>query len=106
MSANSPSETNSDPEKKFSSHRHLIFGWSLAFLLVFGVGGWSAFAELTGAIMASGTIVVDAEVEHAGDPARARAVHGALYRTQRRMFEGVVLYRGPATTTVQQAAAE
>jgi len=54
----------------------------------------------------SGTIVVDAEVEHAGDPARARAVHGALYRTQRRMFEGVVLYRGPATTTVQQAAAE
>jgi len=63
MSANSPSETNSDPEKKFSSHRHLIFGWSLAFLLVFGVGGWSAFAELTGAIMASGTIVVDRNVK-------------------------------------------
>jgi 2-methylaconitate cis-trans-isomerase PrpF len=41
----------------------------------------------------SGLIVVDAEVEHAGDPARARAVHGAVYRTTRRLFEGHVLYR-------------
>lgn len=41
----------------------------------------------------SGLIVVDAEVEHADDPARARAIHGAVYRTTRRLFEGHVLYR-------------
>lgn len=44
----------------------------------------------------SGITVVDAEVEHAGDPARVRAVHGAVYRTARRLFEGAALYRAPA----------
>ena len=41
----------------------------------------------------SGVILVDAAVERADDPSRARAVHGALYRTTRRLFEGHVLYR-------------
>lgn len=41
----------------------------------------------------SGVVVVDAEVDDAGDPARARAVHGAVYRTTRRLFEGNVLFR-------------
>ena len=41
----------------------------------------------------SGTTVVDAAVEHADDPAAARAVHGAVYRTTRRLFEGNVFYR-------------
>lgn len=41
----------------------------------------------------SGVVVVDAEVEHAADPARARAIHGAVYRTTRRLFDGHVLYR-------------
>jgi 2-methylaconitate cis-trans-isomerase PrpF len=41
----------------------------------------------------SGLIVVDADVENADEPARARAVHGAVYRTTRRLFEGHVLYR-------------
>ncbi|HEV2155295.1 2-methylaconitate cis-trans isomerase PrpF family protein [Bradyrhizobium sp.] len=41
----------------------------------------------------SGTTVVDAAVEHADDPAAARAIHGAVYRTTRRLFEGNVLYR-------------
>lgn len=38
---------------------------------------------------ASGTIVVDAEVDTGTPP---RALHGALYRTARRLFEGRVLY--------------
>ena len=41
----------------------------------------------------SGTTVVDAAVEHADDPAAARAIHGAVYRTTRRLFEGNVFYR-------------
>ena len=45
----------------------------------------------------SGTTVVDAAVAHADDPAHARAVHGAVYRTARRLFEGNVFYRTPQT---------
>jgi 2-methylaconitate cis-trans-isomerase PrpF len=41
----------------------------------------------------SGTTVVDAAVEHADDPATARAIHGAVYRTARHLFEGNVFYR-------------
>ena len=41
----------------------------------------------------SGTTVVDASVEHADNPAKARAIHGAVYRTARRLFEGNVFYR-------------
>ncbi|MBR0906546.1 2-methylaconitate cis-trans isomerase PrpF family protein [Bradyrhizobium liaoningense] len=48
----------------------------------------------------SGTTVVDAAVEHADDPAKARAIHGAVYRTARRLFEGSVFYR-PAKATAQ-----
>ena len=43
----------------------------------------------------SGTTVVDAVVEHADVPAKARAIHGAVYRTARRLFEGSVFYRAP-----------
>jgi 2-methylaconitate cis-trans-isomerase PrpF len=44
----------------------------------------------------SGVTLVDAAVEHSGDPSRAYALYGALYRTTRRLFEGHVLYRTPA----------
>ena len=39
----------------------------------------------------SGVTLVDAEVS--GDGAELRALHGAVYRTARRLFEGCVLYR-------------
>jgi len=42
----------------------------------------------------SGAILVDSEVEHPDDPQRARVVHGAVYRTARRLFEGHVFCRG------------
>ncbi|CAN7345536.1 PrpF family protein [Bosea sp. LjRoot9] len=55
----------------------------------------------------SGTTVVDAAVEHADDPARAHAVHGAVYRTARRLFEGKVFYKTPQTAErAGQLAAE
>ena len=40
----------------------------------------------------SGLTVVDAQVDHADDPARAHAAYGAVYRTARRLFEGHVFY--------------
>lgn len=59
----------------------------------------------------SGTTVVDAKVENAGDPARARAVHGAVYRTARRLFDGQVYYQPrrlaePARQDTARQAAE
>lgn len=53
----------------------------------------------------SGTTVVDAAVEHANDPARARAIHGAVYRTARRLFEGHVFYGvSPANEQLRKTA--
>ncbi|KRE18235.1 PrpF family protein [Bosea sp. Root381] len=54
----------------------------------------------------SGTTVVDAEVAHADDPARARAVHGAVYRTARRLFDGHVYYQPRQAAEPARLAAE
>lgn len=53
----------------------------------------------------SGTTVVDAAVEHADDPVKARAIHGAVYRTTRRLFEGNVFYRDDRTTALAKRSA-
>jgi 2-methylaconitate cis-trans-isomerase PrpF len=53
----------------------------------------------------SGTTVVDAAVEHADDPAKARAIHGAVYRTSRRLFEGNVFYRAAHTQALAKRRA-
>jgi 2-methylaconitate cis-trans-isomerase PrpF len=53
----------------------------------------------------SGTTVVDAAVEHADDPAKARAIHGAVYRTARRLFEGSVFYRTAKSTAQARRSA-
>ena len=55
---------------------------------------------------ASGTTVVDADVQHPSNPARAKAVHGAVYRTARRLFEGSVLYQPRAAAARLASAAE
>jgi 2-methylaconitate cis-trans-isomerase PrpF len=54
----------------------------------------------------SGTTVVDAAVEHADDPVRARALHGAVYRTARKLFEGQVFYRPLQLPLQNRLAAE
>ena len=46
-----------------SMRRYIILGASASALLVFGVGGWAATTEISGAIIASGKIVVDSNVK-------------------------------------------
>jgi 2-methylaconitate isomerase len=53
----------------------------------------------------SGTTVVDAAVDHADNPAKARAIHGAVYRTARQLFEGDVFYRVASTTALARRRA-
>lgn len=43
----------------FAIGGRMTFGWLLAALLVFGIGGWGAVADLSGAIIAPGSVVVD-----------------------------------------------
>lgn len=47
------------PREAFGFGIRMAFGWLLLGGLVFGVGGWAATADLSGAIIASGSIVVD-----------------------------------------------
>ncbi|MBN7756649.1 HlyD family type I secretion periplasmic adaptor subunit [Nitratireductor aquimarinus] len=48
-----------DREKTFRVGPRVIMGVTLGFLLVGGVGGWAATAQLTGAVIAQGSVVVD-----------------------------------------------
>ena len=47
----------------FSMRGRVIWGLIFAVLLVFGVGGWSATAKLSGAIIGSGTVLVDEDLK-------------------------------------------
>lgn len=51
--------TAKDRGGHFRVRGRVVVGVSLAFLLVGGVGGWAATAQLTGAIVSQGTVVVD-----------------------------------------------
>jgi HlyD family secretion protein len=51
-----------------SLRRHLALGVGAAALLVGGVGGWAATTELSGAVIASGQLVVDSNVKKVQHP--------------------------------------
>ena len=51
-----------------SMRRSLLGGAAVAGLLAFGVGGWAATAELSGAVIAPGSLVVDSSVKKVQHP--------------------------------------
>lgn len=51
-----------------SIRSYMVFGTVVAVLLVFGIGGWAATAELSGAVIAPGTIVVNSDVKKVQHP--------------------------------------
>ncbi len=51
-----------------SIRRTLWIGTAIAALLSFGIGGWAATTELSGAIIATGTLVVDSNVKKVQHP--------------------------------------
>jgi multidrug efflux pump subunit AcrA (membrane-fusion protein) len=50
-------------DERSSIRRHLIGGSIIALLLTVGVGGWAATTELSGAVIAPGSVVVDSSVK-------------------------------------------
>jgi HlyD family secretion protein len=56
------------PKTYRSLRRTLISGTAVTCLLVFGVGGWAATTELSGAVIAPGSLVVDSDVKKVQHP--------------------------------------
>lgn len=50
------------------SHRAIVIGVLAAILLVAGFGGWAAFAQLSGAVVSSGTVVVASDLKAVQHP--------------------------------------
>src|SRR3954462_10542892 len=51
-----------------SMRRTLVGGTAVACLLAFGIGGWAATTELSGAVIAPGSLVVDSNVKKVQHP--------------------------------------
>ena len=51
-----------------SARRYLVLGFVATFLLLGGVGGWAATTEVSGAVIASGKLVVDSNVKKVQHP--------------------------------------
>jgi HlyD family secretion protein len=51
-----------------SIRKHIVIGGTLVGLLVFGLGGWAFTAEISGALIAQGTVVVDTNVKKVQHP--------------------------------------
>jgi HlyD family type I secretion membrane fusion protein len=52
-------DSNSAESEAFGIKSRVAAGIALGFFLVFGIGGWAAMANLSGAIISSGSVVVD-----------------------------------------------
>jgi HlyD family secretion protein len=61
---------NNDIRRKTRAalHRSVLGGTAVAALLVFGVGGWAATSQIAGAVIATGSLVVDSNVKKVQHP--------------------------------------
>lgn len=56
------------PETRESIQRHMVAGVTVVLVLVGGVGGWATTTELSGALIAPGSIVVDTNIKKVQHP--------------------------------------
>ncbi len=85
-------------ETQDSIQRHLVAGVTVVLILVGGVGGWAATTELSGALIAPGSIVVDSNIKKVQHP--TGGVVGELrVRDGDRVRTGDVLVRLDETVT-------
>src|SRR4051812_24938398 len=61
-------DANSSSQTYRSIRRYLYGGTAACAVLVIGVGGWAATAELSGAVVAAGSLVVDTNVKKVQHP--------------------------------------
>jgi HlyD family secretion protein len=75
-----------------SIRRHLVAGVGVTGVLVFGVGGWAATTELSGAVVALGQLVVESDVKKVQHPTGG-VVAELRVREGDRVQEGDLLVR-------------
>jgi HlyD family secretion protein len=88
---------NLDPAQH-SIQRYLLAGTILAGLLTFGIGGWAATTELSSAVIAQGSLVVDSSVKKVQHPSGG-VVADLHVRNGDRVRAGDVLLRLDETQT-------
>ena len=93
-----PMETEHRSRRRRSIRRHLLGGAVIAFLLTVGVGGWAATTELSGAVIAPGSIVVDSNVKKV-QHLTGGIVGELLVRDGQRVRAGEVVLRLDETIT-------
>lgn len=91
------SATNDDHVMR-SIRRHLVAGLAIGLALVGGAGGWAATTELAGAVVASGSFVVDSYVKKVQHP-KGGVVGEILVQEGARVRAGDVVMRLDATQT-------
>ena len=75
-----------------ATRRNLITGFATIFLLIAGIGGWAATTEISGAVIASGKLVVDSNVKKVQHPTGG-IVGELLVKEGDRVKQGDVLLR-------------
>ena len=54
---------NADDMLRKTVRNHLLFALFVAIFVVVGIGGWAAFTEISGAVVSSGTVVVESNIK-------------------------------------------
>ncbi|MGC2081685.1 MAG: HlyD family type I secretion periplasmic adaptor subunit [Xanthobacteraceae bacterium] len=91
-------ESGADSDARLSIRRHILVGTILVAALVLGLGGWAATAQISGALIAQGSIVVDSNVKKVQHP--TGGVVGELFvRDGDHVKAGDVLLRLDETVT-------
>ncbi|MFY9838528.1 MAG: HlyD family type I secretion periplasmic adaptor subunit [Xanthobacteraceae bacterium] len=91
-------ESGADSDARLSIRRHILAGTILVAALVLGLGGWAATAQISGALIAQGSIVVDSNVKKVQHP--TGGVVGELFvRDGDHVKAGDVLLRLDETVT-------
>ena len=86
------------PATRRSMRRHLVAAIVVVLVLVVGVGGWAATAAISGAVVASGSVVVDSNVKKVQHP--TGGIVGELrVRDGDRVHAGDVVVRLDETVT-------
>ena len=85
-------------DESLSIRRHLVGGVLTALLLTLGIGGWAATTELSGAVIAPGSIVVDFNVKKV-QHLTGGIVGELLVRDGQRVRSGEVVLRLDETIT-------
>src|SRR4029079_9258336 len=90
--------SNDAADARASIRRHIVVGCVAVAVLAVGLGGWAATAEIAGALIAQGSLVVDSNVKKVQHPSR-RVVGEVRARDGQRVKAGDILVRLDETVT-------